>query len=193
MSAQREARDAAGFAAPVESYDRLMKAVHWSTLLLIAAAYGAVWTSHAVASREQHAFLVELHRSLGVTVFALTVFRFAWRWHARIPSLPADLPPLQKVAARATEYILYALLLAQPMLGILHTNAQGRKVYFYLLGELPAVIGHDKVLAKQSIAAHDIVSYLLLAVIALYAAAALFHHFGRRDNVLNAMLPGRRR
>src|SRR5260370_3323031 len=127
MSAQREARDAAGFAAPVESYDRLMKAVHWSTLLLIAAAYGAVWTSHAVASREQHAFLVELHRSLGVTVFALTVFRFAWRRHARIPSPPADLPPLQKVAARATEYIPYPLFARQPDLGVLTNNAPGKK------------------------------------------------------------------
>jgi superoxide oxidase len=193
MSAQSEVKDAAELTASVESYDRFMKAVHWSTLLLIAAAYGAVWTSHAVASKEQHAVLVELHRSLGVTVFALTLFRLGWRSHARIPSLPADLPLLQKAAARATEYILYALLLAQPMLGILHTNAQGRKIDFYLLGELPAVIGRDKTLAKQAIAAHDIVSYLLLAVIALHAAAALFHHFGRRDNVLSAMLPGRGR
>jgi cytochrome b561 len=79
------------------------------------------------------------------------------------------------------------------MLGILHTNAQGRKIDFYLLGELPVVIGRDKTLAKQAIAAHDIVSYLLLGVIALHAAAALFHHFGRRDNVLSAMLPGRGR
>ena len=193
MSAQSEVKDAAELTASVESYDRLMKAVHWSTLLLIAAAYGAVWTSHAAASKEQHALLVELHRSLGVTVFALTMFRLGWRWHARIPRLPADLPLLQKVAARATEYVLYALLLAQPMLGILHTNAQGKKIDFYLLGELPAVIGRDKILAKQAIAAHDIVSYLLLAVMALHAAAALFHHFGRRDNVLNAMLPGRGR
>src|SRR5690349_23785432 len=106
MSAQSEVKDAAELTASVESYDRFMKAVHWSTLLLIAAAYGAVWTSHAVASKEQHALLVELHRSLGVTVFALTLFRLGWRSHARVPSLPADLPLLQKAAARATEYIL---------------------------------------------------------------------------------------
>jgi cytochrome b561 len=32
-----------------------------------------------------------------------------------------------------------------------------------------------------------------LALVALHAAAALFHHFVRCDDVLNAMLAGRRR
>ena len=180
-------------AAPVESYDRVLKAIHWSTLLLIAAAYIAIWGSYAVATKEQEAFLTQLHRSLGVTVFVLTLFRLGWRWHARIPSLPADLPAIQKMAARVAEYVLYALLLAQPVLGILNVNARGRRVDFFFLGELPPIVGPDKVLAKQAIAAHQIVAYALLALIALHAAAALFHHFVRRDDVLKAMLPRSRR
>jgi cytochrome b561 len=58
---------------------------------------------------------------------------------------------------------------------------------------LPPVIGPDKVLAKQAMAAHELLAYLVVALIAVHAAAALFHHFVRRDNVLKAMLPGRRR
>jgi len=152
-----------------------------------------VWTSHAVGGREQSALLVQLHRSIGVTIFALTLFRLAWRWTARIPPLPAELPLFQKLAARATEYILYVLLLLQPALGLLNTNARGRRVDFYFLGELPPVVGPDKILAKQAMVAHDLVAYLLVAFVVLHALAALFHHFVRRDNVLNAMLPGRRR
>ena len=190
MSVHAGVKNAAELAAPVESYDRFVKAAHWSTLLLIAAAYGVAWMSHAVATKEQHAIFVELHRSLGVTIFALTVFRLAWRWHARIPSLPADLPAIQKVAARVTEYGVYVLMLAQPILGVLHTNAQGRRIDFSFFRELPTIVGPDKVLAKQAIALHDLVAYVLLAIIALHAVAALFHHFVRRDNVLKAMLPG---
>ena len=193
MSAEAEESGRAELAAPLESYDRFLKAVHWSTLLLIAAAYIAIWGSYAVATKEQEAFLMQLHRSLGVTVFVLTLFRLGWRWHARIPSLPADLPAIQKVAARVAEYVLYALLLIQPILGILYINARGRRVDFFFLGELPPIVGPDKVLAKQAIAAHDIVAYVLLTLIALHAAAALFHHFVRRDDVLNAMLPRSRR
>ena len=193
MSAEAEESGQDELAAPLESYDRILKAVHWSTLLLIAAAYIAIWGSYAVATKEQEAFLTQLHRSLGVTVFVLTVFRLGWRWHARIPSLPADLPAIQKVAARVAEYFLYALLLIQPILGILYINARGRRVDFFFLGELPPIVGPDKMLAKQAIAAHDIVAYVLLTFIALHAAAALFHHFVRRDDVLNAMLPRSRR
>jgi cytochrome b561 len=187
-----EVGSTAEVAAPAESYDRIAKAVHWTTLLFIAGVYAAVWASHAAGSKEQSALLVQLHRSIGVTIFALTLFRLAWRWTARIPPLPAELPLLQKVAARATEYVLYLLLLLQPALGLLNTNARGRRVDFYGLGELPPVVGPDKILAKQAMVAHELVAYLLVAFVVLHALAALFHHFVRRDNVLNAMLPGRR-
>jgi superoxide oxidase len=193
VSAEAEESGHDELAAPLESYDRVLKAVHWLTLLLIAAAYIAIWGSYAVATKEQEAFLTQLHRSLGVTVFVLTLFRLGWRWHARIPSLPADLPAIQKVAARVAEYFLYALLLIQPILGILYINARGRRVDFFFLGELPPIVGPDKVLAKQAVAAHDIVAYVLLTFIGLHAAAALFHHFVRRDDVLKAMLPRSRR
>lgn len=193
MSLDADIRNMAGVAAPSDSYDRIGKAVHWTTLLLIVGVYVAVWASHAAGTREQSALLVQLHRSMGLTILALTLFRLAWRWNARIPPLPADLPLFQKLAARAIEYILYALLLLQPTLGLLNTNARGRRVDFYFLAELPPVLGPDKVLAKAAMAAHELVAYLLLALIVLHMAAALFHHFVRRDNVLNAMLPGRRR
>jgi cytochrome b561 len=188
-----EVRSTAEATAAAQSYDRIAKMVHWTTLLLIAGVYVAVWASHAAGSREQSALLVQLHRSIGLTILALTLFRLAWRWNARIPPLPAELPLFQKLAARAIEYILYVLLLFQPALGVLNTNARGRLVDFYFLGELPPVVGPDKMLAKQAMAAHELVAYLLLALVALHAVAALFHHFVRRDNVLNAMLPGRRR
>ena len=178
-------------AAPVTGFDPVLKAAHWVSLLLVIAAYAMVWASHVVGSREQSALLVQLHRLIGVTIFALTLFRSAWRWNARIPPLPAELPLFQKMAARTTEYVLYVLLLLQPALGLLNINARGRRVDFYFLGELPPVVGPDKALAKQAMAAHELVAYLILAVVALHAAAALFHHFVRRDNVLNAMLPGR--
>ena len=127
MSLDAEIRSTAKSAASADSYDRIAKAVHWTTLLLIAGVYVTVWTSHAVGSREQSALLVQLHRSIGVTIFALTLFRLAWRWIARIPPPPAELPLFQRVAARATEYVLYLLLLLQPALGLLNTNARGRR------------------------------------------------------------------
>jgi superoxide oxidase len=55
--------------------------------------------------------------------------------------------------------------------------------------ELPALIGPDRPLAKQLGEAHMTVGFRLLGLIALHAAAALYHHFWRHDETLEAMLP----
>jgi cytochrome b561 len=93
------------------------------------------------------------------------------------------------LAAKGSEYALYALLLAQPILGLLQTNARGDRVDLFFLGQLPALIGQDRPLAWQLLAVHEIVGFLLLGLIALHISAALFHHFWRRDDTLAAMLP----
>jgi cytochrome b561 len=57
------------------------------------------------------------------------------------------------------------------------------------LGQLPALIGTDRPLAKQLLEVHVAVGLLLLGLIALHVAAALYHHFWRHDDTLDAMLP----
>jgi cytochrome b561 len=176
------------------SYDGVMRAIHWATLVLIACTFTAVWIADpAVVGGAYVRPVVQIHRSLGLTVAALTIFRFIWRWRSHIPALPSDLPAVQKIAARATEGLLYVLLVAQPIVGLLYTNAYGVRVNLYLLGELPPVIDRDRALAAQLGTIHNFLGYSLLALIGLHSAAALFHHFIRRDDVLNAMLPARLR
>jgi cytochrome b561 len=87
------------------------------------------------------------------------------------------------------KYALYALMLTQPILGLLHTNAHGDRANLFFLGQLPALIGQDRPLAKQLLKVHETVGLLLLGLIALHASAALYHHFWRRDDTLEAMLP----
>ena len=178
----------------VESYDKVMRAVHWTTLLLIAGAFIAVWIADPeLIGRSSAALIVQIHRSLGLTVVALTVFRLAWRWRARIPALPGDLPAVQKWAARANEVLIYMVLLTQPIVGLLYSNAYGVRVKLFLLFELPPVIARDLSLGEQLGAIHNFLGYSLLVLVGAHAAAALFHHFVRRDQVLNAMLPSRLR
>jgi cytochrome b561 len=175
------------------SYDRVMRAVHWTTLALVAGAFTAVWIADPAVVGSYVGPVVQVHRSLGLTVAALTVFRLAWRWRARIPDLPVDLPMVQKLAARGVEGLIYGLLLAQPLVGLLYTNAYGQRVNLFFLGEIPAVIGRDRPLAAPLGNVHSFLGYALLTLIGMHAAAALYHHFIRRDGVLATMLPARLR
>ncbi len=170
-------------------FDPVIRFLHWLTLFLVAAIFILAFLIDFASSREEAVALTQLHRSFGVTVWVVTLGRLVWRQFARFPNWPADMPRLMRFAAQWSEYALYVLLLTQPILGLLYTNAHGDRVNLFFLGPLPALIGPDRPLAKQLLKVHETVGLLLLGLIALHASAALYHHFWRRDDTLEAMLP----
>ena len=171
----------------VRAFDPLIRSLHWLTVFLVAAAFVLALSIDLAPSKAAGA-VIQLHRSIGVTVWLVTLIRFVWRQFSRFPNWPAGMPQLMRFAAHWSEYALYALLLIQPILGLLHTNAHGDRVNLFFLGQLPALIGQDRPLARQLLEVHDMVGFLLLGLIALHASAALYHHFWRRDDTLAAML-----
>jgi cytochrome b561 len=171
-------------------FDPVVRFLHWLTLFLVAAIFLLAFSIiYFASSREEAVALIQLHRSFGVTVWVVTLGRLVWRQFSRFPNWPADMPQTMRLAAQWSEHALYALLLTQPILGLLQTNAYGDRVNLFFLGQLPALIGQDRPLAKQLLAVHVTVGLLLLGLIALHASAALYHHFWRRDDTLDAMLP----
>jgi len=170
-------------------FDPVIRFLHWLTLFLVATIFVLAFSIDFASSKEEAAALIQLHRSFGVTVWVVTLGRLVWRQFSRFPNWPADMPQAMRLAAQWSEYALYALLLIQPILGLLETNAYGDRVNLFFLGRLPALIGRDRPLARQLLEVHVTVGLLLLGLIALHASAALYHHFWRRDHTLEAMLP----
>jgi cytochrome b561 len=161
--------------------------LHWLTVFLVATTFVLAFSIDSFSSEE--AVLLQLHRSCGVTVWAVTLGRLVWRQFARFPNWPADMPQAMRYAAHWSEYAMYTLLLIQPILGILQTNARGGRVNLFFTGQLPAIIGRDNSFGKQLMAVHRSVGLVLLSLIVIHASAALYHHFWRRDDTLKAMLP----
>jgi cytochrome b561 len=172
-------------------FDPVIRFLHWLTLFLVAGIFALAFSVHLASSSEEARTLIQLHRSFGMTVWVVTLGRLVWRQFSRFPNWPADMPQVMRFAAHWSEYALYALMLTQPVLGLLYTNAHGERANLFFLGQLPAVIGRDLPLAKQFLAVHETVGLLLLGLIALHALAALYHHFWLRDDTLQAMLPQR--
>jgi cytochrome b561 len=170
-------------------FDQTTRLLHWLTAGLMLSVFVLAFSIDLATSRASHIAFLQLHRSVGLAVWAVTLFRLGWRQFAKFPDWPDDMTQAMRVAAMATEYALYALLLAQPILGILQTNAHGDHVNLFFIGQLPALIGKDPILAHQLLSAHKAVGFSLLGLISLHVSAALFHHFWRRDDTLTAMLP----
>jgi cytochrome b561 len=170
-------------------FDPTTRLIHWLTAGLMLSVFVLAFSIDLATSRASHTVFLQLHRSVGLTIWVVTLVRLVWRNFATYPNWPSDMSQAMRVAAMASEYALYALLLAQPILGLLQTNAHGDHVDLFFIGQLPALIEKNRPFAQQLLTVHKAVGFSLLGLIALHVSAALFHHFWRRDNTLTAMLP----
>jgi cytochrome b561 len=171
------------------SYSAFSRWVHWLTLGLFVALFAIGWYGDALPQSMRGPAL-QLHKSFGLTVLGLTVVRLAWRFAAGVPAMPSDLPAWQKLGARASHVVLYLLLLTQPLVGWLWSSAGTKQINFFFLFRMPWLIGPDKQLSRTLGDLHGLTADALLAVIGLHAAAALYHHFVRKDRVLLGMVKG---
>jgi len=111
------------------AFDRLTIFLHWATALLVLAMFASAWL-HGLAEAQNSVFstlLLQLHRSLGVTIWVATGLRLAWRLtNAKLPPFPSNMTKLHRAIVQLSEYGLYALLLVQPSTGMGATLFSGR-------------------------------------------------------------------
>lgn len=177
----------------LESHSTPLIVLHWATFVAVAVAFGLAFAREFVESSVERAALMDLHRSVGVTVLALTLVRALARLVGPKAPSGADLPRPMRVAARVAHVLLYALLIVTPLLGWALTSAANRVVRPFGLFDLPALVARNRELADALAEWHESCAFTLLAIIGVHAAAALYHHFARRDQVLVSMLPMLRR
>jgi len=104
-------------------FNLLARVLHWSMALMIIAMLFVGVTM--VASLHLRPMLIDLHRPLGIAILLLVVLRLYNRLRHRPPPLPADLPAWQVLAAKASHWMLYALMLAMPLIGWAMLSAGG--------------------------------------------------------------------
>ena len=173
------------------SFDGLTIGLHWGTVLLVLALFTSAWL-HALAEARQSDFtpvLLQIHRSVGVIIWVVTALRLAWRLtNASMPPFPAQMTKLHRAAVKLSEYGLYALLLAQPVTGLLTTLFGGRPFALFFWQFSPP-IARDEMLRATFHCSHELGAWALAALAVSHAGAALFHHFVLRDDVLERMAP----
>jgi cytochrome b561 len=163
--------------------------LHWLTALLILCTIplGMIMSDLKLSPLKLQ--LYSYHKWIGVTVLLLVLVRLAWRISHKPPALQADLPLWQQRAAHAVHNLLYLLMLCLPVSGWLMSSAKGVPVVYLGLLQLPDLVSKDKALGKLLETMHELLSYILLLLLALHLAAVIQHHFIDRDDTLSRMLP----
>jgi cytochrome b561 len=174
---------------------------HWLIAILITTNLGLGFYFVKILDSHDPSFfaIVQLHKSIGLTVLVLSVLRLGWRLVNPIPPLPSNFTAPMRVLARGTHYLFYFLIIAVPLFGWATVSASPRgtpTMYFGLfhwphlplLSTLPRAAKREYTEMLGGI--HGYLAYSALGLLLLHVSAALWHHFARRDTVLRRMLPG---
>jgi superoxide oxidase len=160
------------------------RALHWVAALLVAVAFGLGLMLEDWPRGPKRDFAMMVHYTTGTLVLGLLLVRLVRR--LLVPALRVRAPGLAGWAALAMHWSLYAMMLALPLTGAFDRWARGRRLaVFDIVIPPPFPIGGGRIWRE----AHTYIGWAIAAFVLLHVAAALWHHFGRRDAVLARMLP----
>lgn len=175
-------------------YSRASILFHWATVVLIAASFASI-ESRVLFERGTalRTGVKELHYVLGVVILLMTLARLTHRLGRaqQVPPIAPALPKGQAALGAAMHWVLYGVLLALPVMGWLTVSALGDPMPVGFGLELPALIAPNAALGEWLEGQHSLLGDTLYILIGGHAAAALYHHYLRRDTTLLRMLPGR--
>jgi len=171
------------------SWGSVSKTLHWVIVLLIINQW--IIAERAEGLPRGPALIETLwwHKSLGITVLFLAVIRLAWRWMNPVPSLEAETRPWERVAAKISHVLLYALIFAVPLTGWMMSSARSFPVSWFGLFQMPDLVSPSPSLYELLRDLHGLLFAALVLVALVHAAGALKHHFIDRNDVLRRMLP----
>ena len=176
--------------AKIEGYTRTAISLHWLIVALLVGQFIFAWTMPHIGRNTPVTTLISLHFSFGVLILVVAVLRLFWRASHGDPAPANGLPPWQTASARVVHWLLYLLLFVLPMLGWLNASWRGMPIVMFGL-ELPKLLATRAPGWAWTGDVHVFLStYVLLALVGLHVAAALYHYLIRRDGVLQRMLPG---
>lgn len=172
-------------------YDRVAVVLHWAMAALIGVNLGLGFWMHEAIDLEQTrasaAQVYQWHKSVGLLLLLLAVFRLAWRLAS--PDVYVPGPSWQRLLAGCTHGLLYGLMFALPLSGWLMVSVQWRgdgplqvPTHWFGLFEVPHLLNLTAApealraqIWKWSVTAHEIGVWLMLGLLLGHVSAALLH------------------
>jgi cytochrome b561 len=160
-------------------------ALHWLLALLVIGV-GTLGLLHDSWPKGSQSFWINVHALAGLLLWVLLLWRFGLRLKQPPPPLPADFSVAAKRLALTVHLLLYALLFITPIIGMVTFIWHGRMLDFGFY-RLNFGVAKDRGIFEPTEDIHGYLAYAIFALAALHIFAALWHHFLKRDGILQRM------
>ena len=177
------------FRNTTRSWGSLSKALHWIIVLLIINQWVIAERADALPNGLAKLQVLAWHKSFGITILMLAAIRLVWRLMNPTPDLIAETKPWERVLAKLSHLLLYALIFAMPLTGWMMSSARNFPVSWFKLFQLPDLVAPGEQTFHQMLDLHHLLFKVLVGVALLHIAGALKHHFYDKNDVLKRMLP----
>jgi cytochrome b561 len=171
-------------------YGVVPQALHWLTALFVICGFLLGQFGDVFPKGHARELGLLVHMTFGQCVVALLIARLLWRKFD--PPPPPEATPfgrLVEIAAKASHFTLYALLIVVPLLGAVVELKRGNELPVFALWQVPSPWPVDRNLARSILSLHATLADALLILAGVHACAALVHHWIWRDRTLARMLP----
>ena len=163
--------------------------IHWSVALVVFGLFGlGLWMVGLDYYSMWRKDAPDLHKSIGITLFAVMLVRIVWRLLSPPPPALASYSRMTRIGAAFGHAFLYLGLFAVMIAGDLISTADGVGIPVFGLFEIPAVVSGLPDQADVAGLVHLYLAWVLVVFAGLHGVAAFKHHFIDRDATLVRML-----
>jgi cytochrome b561 len=166
------------------------RVIHWGMAVAIIGTLGLGAYVVRMEVGLGNLWLYGLHKSLGLTLLALVLVRIVWHRLSPPPAPLASVAAWQMALARLAHRGLYLLMIAVPVTGWAGSAATGLDVVWWGW-TMPRVVPVSQGLAEAMLGAHGVLTKVLMALVALHSAGALWRAVGYGDGTVRRMVIGR--
>lgn len=174
-------------------YNNVAVAIHWTTVLLLAAQVYVGFAFAEMARGPERGEMFTWHKTLGATILLLSLFRLGWRLTNPPPPYPEEMPRWERILGTWNHRAFYFVLIALPLTGLATVSAGKGWGTTDLVGgiPLPLIPGIPDIAGETLGGVHEALVFGTLALIAIHVAAALKHQFVDRARDAGRMPPFR--
>lgn len=167
-------------------YTRPARVIHWLTAVLLLVLFGlGLSMTELLEDGDFKLRVYNWHEWTGVTVFGLTAARLWWR--TTHPPPPLELPAAERVAMGLVHGTIYAVLLAQPIIGWMMNSAFGFSLVYLGLVPVPDLVAEDHDLARRFQWWHQTLALALFVLFLAHLGGVLMNQLVRRTDILGRM------